>query len=97
MVCWEDMGWGPGPGTKLYNFFLTRPSLKVKKSPTSPTPNIETAHLELEVVILDEVLNQLARHLDNGRPPPIGLGGPGGVVCTLYLAPYTLYRVHCTV
>ena len=100
------MGWGPGPGTKLYNFLLTRPSLKVKKSPTSPTPNIETAHLELEVVILDEVLNQLARHLDNGRPddgrpPPLALGGPGGVVCTLYLAPYTLYRVHyivhCTV
>ena len=60
MVCWEDKGWGPGPGTKLYNFFSTRPYPKSKKKTTSPTPIIETAHLELEVVILDEVLNQLA-------------------------------------
>ena len=88
MVCGKDKGWGQGPGTKLYNFSSTKPSLKVKKSPTSPTPNIETAHLELEVVILDEVLNQLARHLDDGRPddgrlPPLALRGPGGVVCSM--------------
>ena len=66
----------------MYSFSSIKPSLKVKKLPTSPTPNIETAHLELEVVILDEVLNQLARHLDDGRPddgrpPPLALGGPG--------------------
>ena len=72
------------------------------KNPTSPTPNIETAHLELEVVILDEVLNQLARHLDDGRPddgrpPPLALGGPGGVVCSIYIVPHTVYCVHCRV
>ena len=75
-------GLGPRTWNKIVQFFSTRPYLKVKKSPTSPTPNIETAHLELEVVILDEVLNQLARHLDDGRPddgrpPPLALGGPG--------------------
>ena len=40
-------------------FFQQDLTLKVKKKTTSPTPIIETAHLELEVVILDEVLNQL--------------------------------------